>query len=80
MADNILPTWRLRATLVYGYANLWYAQQYSPKQVTDKITLLTCRLRYIINMTYYEEEKAGVYSEVLQWLLRSKQIYCFERS
>jgi hypothetical protein len=52
MADDMLPTWRLRATLIYGYANLWYAQQHSPMQITEKIMFLTCRLRYIINLKH----------------------------
>jgi hypothetical protein len=50
MGDFILPTWRLRATLIYGYANLWYAQQHSPVQITDKNMFLTCRLHYVINL------------------------------
>lgn len=50
MADDMLRTWRLRATLIYGYANLCYAQQHSPMQITDKIMSLTCRLHYTINL------------------------------
>jgi hypothetical protein len=29
---------------------LWYAQEYSPMQITDKIMFLTCKLHYTINL------------------------------
>jgi len=62
MADNMLPTWRLRATLIFGYANLWYAQQHSPMQITGKIMFLTCKLHYTINLKQtVRRKKSGVY-------------------